>query len=128
MSLEELERLALDCEMLPPSLPLEQQLLFLELRLLYRQYHSGIITKEQGRQEKQELIRSYRKTTEQIESDELLKLSREYLNKPVKYNDADYVVTALTVRLCEKGYYYQAELRDKCNHSVCIVRVEEVTF
>lgn len=51
---------------------------------------------------------------------------KKYLNKPVKFRGAEYILTGAIFRRNKKGYYYQAELTDKCKNSICIVRLEEL--
>lgn len=49
------------------------------------------------------------------------------LNKPVKYKDALYTLTAGIIRRDKDGkLYYQVELQDKCNRSISIANLKEV--
>jgi hypothetical protein len=49
------------------------------------------------------------------------------LNKKVMYCDSEYTLTGSTIRKDSKGsVFYQAELLDKNNNSICIVRLEDV--
>ena len=49
------------------------------------------------------------------------------LNKKVMYCDSEYTLTGSTIRRNKEGdVFYQAELLDKNNNSLCIVRLEEV--
>lgn len=49
------------------------------------------------------------------------------LNRAVIYNGSEYTLTGSTIRKNENGQiYYSAELLDKNQNSVCIVRLEEV--
>lgn len=49
------------------------------------------------------------------------------LNKPVYYNGTEYTLTGSTVKKDKQGkIFYQAEILDKCGHSVIIARLEEV--
>ena len=50
---------------------------------------------------------------------------KKYLNKPVKYKGTEYRLTGAIFRK-DKDYYYQAELTDKCNRSICICKLEDV--
>jgi len=59
MDIKDLEKLAMNNAELPDNLTQPQQLLFLQLRILYDSFSSGRITKEQGSQEKQKLIAEY---------------------------------------------------------------------
>ena len=51
---------------------------------------------------------------------------KKYLNKPVKYQGSEYILTGAIFRRNDKGYYYQVELTDKCKNSICIARLEDV--
>jgi hypothetical protein len=53
------ERIAMAGGELPKGLEYPDQILFLELRLLYRSYNQKMIDREQARQEKIELIKTY---------------------------------------------------------------------
>lgn len=59
MNLNELERTAARGEAMPDGLKQPEQLLFVSLRILYREYRSGAIEKEQAGQEKRKLIDEY---------------------------------------------------------------------
>lgn len=48
------------------------------------------------------------------------------LNKPVIYDNSEYILKGAMIRLGDEGYYYQAELLDKCKNSVCRVRLAEI--
>ena len=55
-----------------------------------------------------------------------LKEVKRNLNKIVLYNDKQYQLTGCTLRLNDKGYFYQAELKDmKCN-SLIICRLDDI--
>ena len=60
MGLTELERLAAKGDPLPDNLAMPEQWLYLSLRMLYREYRSGAIEKEQAGQEKRKLIDEYK--------------------------------------------------------------------
>lgn len=49
------------------------------------------------------------------------------LNKGVIYNGSVYTLTGSIIRLTDNGLYYQAEIMDRNNNSVCIVRLEDIT-
>lgn len=50
------------------------------------------------------------------------------LNNKVKYNGSEYTLTGSTVRKDEQGrIFYQAELLDKNNNSLCIVKLDDVS-
>jgi hypothetical protein len=49
------------------------------------------------------------------------------LNRAVMYNGSEYTLTGSTIRKDKRGnIYYSAELLDKNQNSVCIVKLEEV--
>ena len=49
------------------------------------------------------------------------------LNKTVWFRNAEYVLSACTIRLGENGYFYQAELRDiKNKSSIVIAKLEDL--
>ena len=59
---------------------------------------------------------------------------KRYLNRPVRFTDpklyvenAEYILTGATIRLGERGYFYQAELTDrKCKNSVLICELDKI--
>lgn len=53
------ERLAMAGEEMPKGMDYPDQILFLQLRLLYDSYKKGIITRDQATQEKVDLLREY---------------------------------------------------------------------
>lgn len=53
------ERLAMAGEEMPNGMDYPDQILFLQLRLLYDSYKKGIITRDQATQEKVDLLREY---------------------------------------------------------------------
>lgn len=53
------EKVAMSGGDLPNGLEYPDQILFLELRLLYESYKRGIVTREKATQEKVELLRTY---------------------------------------------------------------------
>ena len=56
-----------------------------------------------------------------------LKEVKSNLNKLVINNNTKYQLTGCTLRLNEKGYFYQAELKDlKCN-SLIICKLNDIT-
>lgn len=59
MMFRELERAALKGLDMPKNLWQFEQLCFLSLRCLYREFKSGVITKNQARAEKQDIIKAY---------------------------------------------------------------------
>jgi len=59
MKLDELNHLAAKSEPIPDGLTLPEQWLYLSLRILYREYQSGVLTKEQAALEKRRLIEQY---------------------------------------------------------------------
>lgn len=48
------------------------------------------------------------------------------LNHDVMYQGNVYKLVGATIRLNDKGYYYQAEILDKCKNSVLIVKLENI--
>lgn len=49
------------------------------------------------------------------------------LNKKVIYNGSEYTFVGSTIRKNEQGkIFYQAEILDKNNNSVCIVKLEDI--
>jgi hypothetical protein len=49
------------------------------------------------------------------------------LTKKVIYKESEYTFTGSTIRKDKEGkVFYQAELLDKNNNSICIVRLEDV--
>lgn len=59
LDLEELERRALRSESLPEGLTQPQQLLFLSLRVLYREYRCKVITRDEAKKEKAKLLAEF---------------------------------------------------------------------
>lgn len=59
---------------------------------------------------------------------------KRYLNRPVRFTNpklyvegAEYILTGATIRLGERGYFYQAELTDrKCKNSVLICSLDKI--
>lgn len=122
MLITELEKLAMKGANLPDNITPEEQLLFLQLKYLYILHRSGKITQEQGKSEKAKFISEYNSRVNQISKDKLMQTVREYLGQNVIFKDTEYKLTAIICR----GTIYQAELTDKCNRSVCIVRLEGI--
>lgn len=122
MLIAELEKLAMKGANLPDNITPEEQLLFLQLKYMYILHRSGKITQEQGKSEKAKLISEYNSRVNQISKDKLMQTVREYLGQNVIFKDTEYKLTAIICR----GAIYQAELTDKCDHSVCIVRLEDI--
>ena len=51
------------------------------------------------------------------------------LNRPVYYNGTEYILTGSTVRKDKQGrLFYQAEILDKNQNTVVIVKLEDVTI
>ena len=122
MSITELEKLAMKGADLPDGITPEEQLLFLQLKYLYILHRSGKLTQEQGKAEKAKLIGEYNNRVAQISKDKLMQTVREHIGQTVIFKDTEYKLTAIICR----GTIYQAELTDKCNRSVCIVRLEDI--
>lgn len=59
MTNEELEKLAASGGELPSDIGMNQKILYIALRLLYRTYKQGIITREQASAEKRKIYDSY---------------------------------------------------------------------
>lgn len=59
MMQEELERLAAKSEPLPNNLTLPEQWLYLSLRVLYREFKTGAITREQATKEKTSILKQF---------------------------------------------------------------------
>lgn len=53
---QELERMAMNGNPLPKGLSASEQLAYLELRVLYREYKSGCVSKDQAAAEKAEVL------------------------------------------------------------------------
>ena len=58
---------------------------------------------------------------------------KNYLNNTVIYTGenpylkgCEFILTGAIFRKNDKGFYYQAELQDKCKNSVCMVKIEDV--
>lgn len=51
---------------------------------------------------------------------------KKYLNTPVTYKGSTYILTGAIFRKKDKNYYYQAEIPDKCERSICICRLEDL--
>lgn len=60
------------------------------------------------------------------------KEAAQYINRPVRYAGRmqeitkDYILTGITTRRNEHGFYFQAELKDTETNSIIIVKVEDV--
>lgn len=51
------------------------------------------------------------------------------LNRAVKYNGSEYIFTGSTIRKDGQGkIFYQAEILDKNQNSVCIVKLEDIVL
>jgi predicted transcriptional regulator len=57
---EQLERLAASEEEMPDGLAMPEQLLFLTLRELYKNFRSGAVNRERGKREKSRILVAYR--------------------------------------------------------------------
>lgn len=57
---EQLERLAASDEEMPDGLAMPEQLLFLSIRELYKNFRSGAVNRERGKREKNRILVSYR--------------------------------------------------------------------
>ena len=52
---------------------------------------------------------------------------KRYLKKPVIFRNTEYIFNRCYLDRDEKkGFYYLAELLDRCNHSVIVCRLEEI--
>lgn len=52
---------------------------------------------------------------------------KRYLKKPVLFRNTEYTFNRCYLDKDEKkGFYYLAELLDRCNHSVIVCRLEEI--
>ena len=60
MTTDELERIASTDAEMPEGLELPEQLLFLTLRELYRNYHSGAVNRDRAKREKQRIYVAYK--------------------------------------------------------------------
>lgn len=58
-ALTELEQLAASGEEMPDGLAMPEQLLFLTLRELYKNFHSGAVNRDRGRREKSRILVAY---------------------------------------------------------------------
>lgn len=59
MTLEQLERLAASDEEMPDGLTMPEQLLFLTLRELYKNFRSGAVNRDRGKREKSRILVAY---------------------------------------------------------------------
>lgn len=59
IDLEELERKAMAGYSMPEGLPQPEQLLYLSLRILYREYRAGVISRAEAKKEKSMLLSEY---------------------------------------------------------------------
>ena len=60
MTTDELERLAASDEEMPDGLAMPEQLLFLTLRELYKNFRSGAVNRDRGKREKSRILVAYR--------------------------------------------------------------------
>ena len=51
---------------------------------------------------------------------------KEALGNPVSYNNAEYIMTAYTLRKKDNKLYHQAELQDPCGNSLLIVGLDKI--
>lgn len=52
---------------------------------------------------------------------------KRYLKKPVLFRNKEYIFNRCYLGKDEKkGFYYLAELLDRCKHSVIVCRLEEI--
>lgn len=122
MLTEEIEKAAASKKTMPDNIKGEEQLLFLQLKYLYALFHTGKLTAEQGKAEKVKILESYKARCAKRDEVKLLRLASKHLRQTVNYNGTEYTLTAVTAR----GNMYQAEITDKNDKSVCIVRLTDI--
>jgi hypothetical protein len=126
ITVEELERLAIKGGTLPAELMQPEQLLFLQLRNLYRAFHANTITKEQGSAEKVAILAAYRQRVAAVASEDYVRAVRARLGEKVTYNDTEYTIVAVTCRISDGKVIFQAELKDAKANSVVIIKLDDV--
>lgn len=102
------EKAAMAGEEMPKGLEYPDQILFLELRLLYDSYKRNIVTREQATQEKAELLRTYeahkivdRMGKEWVDQIKRTEIARAAYRKDKTIENADKLVVCV-----EGGKYY----------------------
>ena len=102
------EKIAMAGGEMPDGLEYPDQILFLELRLLYDSYKKNIVTREQATQEKAELLRTYeahkivdRMGKEWVDQIKRTELARAAYRKDKSIENADKLVVCV-----EGGKYY----------------------
>lgn len=68
MDLNELERAAMKNDPMPDGLCFQDQVLYQGLRYLYRQFKTGTISREQGAEEKKEILLEHNKAQQELSS------------------------------------------------------------
>ena len=92
MTVETLEKLAINSADMPDDLNTAEQLLYQKLRYLYASFKTGIITQEQGKREKVAILRVFRKDSFEI----------KLLGQHVKiYNNTQSLLSAANKSDCE---------------------------
>lgn len=51
---------------------------------------------------------------------------KKNLNKPVDFKGKRYTLKSCIIRKNENGYYYEAEILDKCGNSIVICGLDEI--
>ena len=51
---------------------------------------------------------------------------KKNLNDPVNYNGKRYTLRACIIRKNNSGYYYEAEILDKCGNSIIVCGLDEI--
>lgn len=99
------EKQAINGEELPTSLEYPDQIMFLQLRMLYDQFRKGIINRETAQREKKQLLDEYRLYTfrnemekEWVEIIRLTELARSAYRKDRTLENADKLVAILEGR------------------------------
>lgn len=90
---EELERKAMAGEMLPEDLPQPQQLLFLSLRSLYREYRNNVISRDEAKKEKGKLLGEYSRAYKNYQI---------YVNEAQRRNKISRYLSEININGCEK--------------------------
>ena len=67
MQLEQLEKLAANGKPIPGDLPPPETMLYYMLTGLYARYQSGKLTTEQGKEQKRQILNTYRRVKEDYE-------------------------------------------------------------
>lgn len=122
MLTEEIEKAAASNKPIPDGIKGEELLLFLQLKYLYALFRTGKLTAEQGKAEKAKILESYKSRCVKRDEVKLLCLANKHIGQLINYRGGEYTLTAVTAR----DNMYQAEITDKNDKSVCIVRLTDI--